>query len=77
MRCRTQRVRQEYSCPDAIFDGYTSSTATAVPLPLEGKAFWGLRAGVETSPYGLLVNLGEWEILYSAAVMYKADYFTA
>ena len=38
MRCRTQRVRQDYSCFDAIFDGYTSSTALAVPLPLKGKA---------------------------------------
>ena len=38
MRCRTQRVRLDYSCPDAIFDGYTSSTAKAVPLPLKGKA---------------------------------------
>ena len=36
-----------------------------------------LRAGTETRPYGLLVNLGEWEILYSATVVDKADNFAA
>ena len=38
MRCRMRSIRQDYSCFDAIFDGYTSSTALAVPLPLKGKA---------------------------------------
>ena len=40
MRCGTQSVR-------LIFNGYTSSTANAVPLPLKGNAKRSRRLSVE------------------------------
>ena len=38
MRCRMRSIRSVKCFFNAIFDGYTSSTALAVPLPLKGKA---------------------------------------